>query len=502
MKIKILATLAAFLMLVGCNNKWLDGAQPQDGSLTEEIVFSSENGVQNALTGLYSMIRSYSPWAGEDNGGVHNVYGYRTQIAGFDVMGNDIVIYAPYGYFTGEAVWNAPVFNKTGTRSAVYWISFYKYINNANAIIKAINASKFADDYKKEIISEAKAIRAWSYFQLSRIYQATYAIAKDKPCVPIYTEPATAAETGKPRSSVADVYKFILEDLSDANIQAMPTTKVRNYSLNRYGAYAIRSQVKLQMEDWAGAQADANEAIGSNSANFPLMNTEEYLKGFNTLNREVIWGLDINQDQGNGIASFAAFAAADYATFPYFCFYINNDFQALFTSPTDVRTSQIVVNNKNPKNPNHFISLKFLSKFDFEMDDYLIRASEMVLIQAECFARLGADAEAQRMLFLLQSTRDPKAVQPTATGNALIENILVERRKELYGEIGVEYFDLYRLHRPLVRSGNHFDVRLFTVPSAETNPEMWMLQIPQQENQSNPNNSEKDNNPVRATPKP
>ncbi|MEG2494096.1 MAG: RagB/SusD family nutrient uptake outer membrane protein, partial [Mucinivorans sp.] len=208
MKIKILATLAAFLMLVGCNNKWLDGAQPQDGSLTEEIVFSSENGVQNALTGLYSMIRSYSPWAGEDNGGVHNVYGYRTQIAGFDVMGNDIVIYAPYGYFTGEAVWNSPNFNKTGTRSAVYWISFYKYINNANAIIKAINASKFADDYKKAIISEAKAIRAWSYFQLSRIYQATYAIAKDKPCVPIYTEPATAAETGKPRSSVADVYKF------------------------------------------------------------------------------------------------------------------------------------------------------------------------------------------------------------------------------------------------------------------------------------------------------
>ncbi|MEG2494095.1 MAG: RagB/SusD family nutrient uptake outer membrane protein, partial [Mucinivorans sp.] len=137
-----------------------------------------------------------------------------------------------------------------------------------------------------------------------------------------------------------------------------------------------------------------------------------------------------------------------------------------------------------------------------EMDDYLIRASEMVLIQAECFARLGADAEAQRMLFLLQSTRDPKAVQPTATGNALIENILVERRKELYGEIGVEYFDLYRLRRPLVRSGNHDDVKLFTVPSAETNPEMWMLQIPQQENQSNPNNSEKDNNPVRTTPKP
>jgi sugar-specific transcriptional regulator TrmB len=53
----------------------------------------------------------------------------------------------------------------------------------------------------------------------------------------------------------------------------------------------------------------------------------------------------------------------------------------------------------------------------------------------------------------LQNNRDVKAVKSNNTG-ALLEEILVERRKELYLEIGVEWFDAKRLRRGITRTGN------------------------------------------------
>jgi hypothetical protein len=54
----------------------------------------------------------------------------------------------------------------------------------------------------------------------------------------------------------------------------------------------------------------------------------------------------------------------------------------------------------------------------------------------------------------LQNNRDVKAVKSNNTGAALLEEILVERRKELYLEIEVEWFDAKRLRRGITRTGN------------------------------------------------
>ena len=45
------------------------------------------------------------------------------------------------------------------------------------------------------------------------------------------------------------------------------------------------------------------------------------------------------------------------------------------------------------------------------------------------------------MLYELQLDRDPNAVASGNTGQALIDEILLERRKELYGEVGVGYLE-------------------------------------------------------------
>ena len=82
----------------------------------------------------------------------------------------------------------------------------------------------------------------------------------------------------------------------------------------------------------------------------------------------------------------------------------------------------------------------------------------------------------------MQSNRDVNAVKSTNTGADLLEEILLERRKELYAEIGVEWFDAKRLVRGITRDGNQ-RVLVTLVP----NDKRFFLKIPQNEIDSNDN---------------
>ena len=80
-------------------------------------------------------------------------------------------------------------------------------------------------------------------------------------------------------------------------------------------------------------------------------------------------------------------------------------------------------------------------KFAFTSDIPIVRSVEMQLIEAEAMARLGDETEAANLLYELQKNRDVNAIPSGNIGELLIDEILVERRKELYGEIGVEWYD-------------------------------------------------------------
>ena len=68
------------------------------------------------------------------------------------------------------------------------------------------------------------------------------------------------------------------------------------------------------------------------------------------------------------------------------------------------------------------------------------------------------------------------------SGEALIEEILVERRKELYGEMGVEWFDAKRLRRGITRTGNQ---RLKSAANLLPDDKKFYLKIPQKEIDAN-----------------
>ena len=107
----------------------------------------------------------------------------------------------------------------------------------------------------------------------------------------------------------------------------------------------------------------------------------------------------------------------------------------------------------------------------------------MYLIEAEALARqTGKEAQAKDVLLLLAKNRDPQYTLSTNTGQALIEEILIQRRIELWGE-GRNWTDLKRLNLPLVRptsanAGGGLHVESFAVKIFEpagTNNWLWML---------------------------
>jgi len=86
-----------------------------------------------------------------------------------------------------------------------------------------------------------------------------------------------------------------------------------------------------------------------------------------------------------------------------------------------------------------------------QVDCPYMRVAEMYLNEAEGYARAGQDALAQQALYDLIITRDPAYAKSAKTGSALIEEIMLHRRIELWGE-GFRYFDLKRLNLPCIRN--------------------------------------------------
>ncbi|MBD0295751.1 MAG: RagB/SusD family nutrient uptake outer membrane protein, partial [Flavisolibacter sp.] len=99
--------------------------------------------------------------------------------------------------------------------------------------------------------------------------------------------------------------------------------------------------------------------------------------------------------------------------------------------------------------------------------------------------RLSKNTEAQDLLLTLVKSRDPDYVKPTKTGQALIDEISLQRRIELWGE-GFRFLDLKRTNSPLDRTGANHNAAIavtLTVPAGDV---QWEWLFPQDEINANP----------------
>ena len=117
-----------------------------------------------------------------------------------------------------------------------------------------------------------------------------------------------------------------------------------------------------------------------------------------------------------------------------------------------------------------------------------MRAAEMYLIEAEARARRAEPrlCTAQQALFTLVKNRNPSYVLTTNTGQALIDEILWNRRVEFWGE-GFRFTDLKRMNLPMNRVGipNHL-VAFAVTMNVPAGDKLWEFLFAQDEMNTNP----------------
>jgi len=406
-------------------------------SVADTEVFQTVAGAQAALNGAYYHMRAY------DSGGANRSddYGIPSIQIISDLSGEDMIAWGGwYNYvynYWGET--RGDIF-----RSSQLWTFHYRLINNVNSIITYVDDCVGSEQEKQYIKGQALAIRGWAYFTLARLFQQTYIIAKDMPGMPIYLEPTTEKTEGKPRGTLEQTYAQVLSDLNQA--ETMLDGFDRGNRINNFDQSVVQgvlAQVYQVMNNWQKTEEYAKKLLDK----YPLTTNEQYLSGFNDdTTPSWIWGMRQTEEQNMGDYSlFAMWANGTRKCFTFQAYFVADDFVKLFKEE-DIRYQYEVWWDMI------YASFKFRDNDECRGSVVFMRTEEMLLTAAEAAAKQGKDSEAKELLWRLQDMRN--ATRTEANGQDLIDAILIERRKEMYGE-GHALFDITRNQLPLLRTGNH-----------------------------------------------
>lgn len=162
------------------------------------------------------------------------------------------------------------------------WVAFFNVVSVSNYAIEAMDT--FYDQLPQETDKataiqyqgEAKTIRAYAYFQLTRLFGNVPKIDKNY----------TADELGKlPQTGTAQLYEFILKDLDEA-IEVLPESYTNLYPgrITKYTAAAIKAKVCLYNEQYDEAAKMCDMVIASGKFNLlPVFSTYFSLAGKNSV---------------------------------------------------------------------------------------------------------------------------------------------------------------------------------------------------------------------------
>lgn len=478
------------LALAACKKEYL-ATKPTD-AVDNSLVFTTTQNADVALNGIYRYMfeRTTAVTVNQQNkpgvGGIMLLQ---------DFLGEDLHI-STTNWFSAEASWNAHRADNNIAVSYPYR-TFYRIIGNANYIIDNIDGASGSDEDKKRIKSEALTLRGWAHYYLVQLFGKRYD-AGAKPNaqlgVPLLL---SSTDSNKPRATVEEVYAAVNKDLDDA-IALSSVSRSNKSHINVWVTKGIKARVALTMQDYPNAIKYAKEVVDGNV--FPLMSIADYQKGFNdNALSEYMWASMPSIDQDDTFGSF----------FGQIAYNANTSFMranpkrinsALYNliPATDVRKSMwepapTVANFPLPAT--NFSRQPYMSrKFSVKLtegsslgDVPLMRSAEIYLILAEAYANTpGSEASAQSTLFTLVSKRDPGAVISISTGQALIDEIIFQRRIELWGE-GARWLDLKRLNQPLDRTKapNFVSTAVASTMTIPAGDLKWQYLIPRAEMEAN-----------------
>lgn len=345
---------------------------------------------------------------------------------------------------------------------------------------------------------QAKAIRAFAYLNLVPYFQFRYALDTLAPTVPIMADEKTAIDPlNNPRAPMNQMYKYILSDLTDAIADLDGFKRENKGIIDQQVAYGLRARAYLNMERWAEAAADAEKAVAGYE---PYAMSELTQPGFNEASdHNWMWAVLIPQSMaGSALSTFpsqlGSFSGNSYTAWGAIYRCINkllwdkipatdvrrawwldenlhspylegltwaDDDAGVVYSGQEIATAEIA-DVKQKMLP--FTNVKFGQRSGVgspynDGDWCLMRAEEMIFIQAEATAKAGDLAKGKSILEnFVKTYRDPAFVSKAGDTEAFTNEVLLQRRIELWGE-GFAMADRMRLGKHIVRF----------IPGRETN---------------------------------
>jgi hypothetical protein len=492
--IGFVVALISMVLTQSCSDSFLD-KQPTDNVSSSDVFTSTEGGV-SVLNGIYRYMYSYNTYG--RSSGRHDDFGQPSVQIMLDVMGDDMPMTIAYFY---SSDYNYLYTERSDySRTHMLWNFYYDIINNVNGILDNKEAFEGSQEEINYVLGQAYTLRAFSYFYLVNLYQQTYKGSENAKAVPVYL---TQTTDGDEVSTVQKVYDQITADiklgvemLENANPPGEPDElKAHASHIDVYGARALYARIALQMEDWTTARDMAKAARSGKS--YRLMSAAEYTAGFNSAdNPEWLWGFKVNVDDNAIYPSFYSHmdpnqngyggALGNYKQISQVLYdrILDSDVRKQVFKPVNVYKKDKDGKKTDEVEKVIYYQYKFISSGNFLGDLVQQRLAEAYLIEAECEARLGNDGNAQTVLFDLMTTRDSEYVKSTNGDKDLLDEILLHRQIELWGE-GRRWFDIKRLKIGLDRTADNLNDGLARIVKLEAGDSHFMFPIPQLETDVN-----------------
>lgn len=481
LKITGIATLLLFG--VSCSEEFLE-QEPSEFLTTDQIADAADKNpavVRGTLTGIYSLM--VETRTGGTSG--HDDFGHKGYDIYGDMLSGDMALsVSTYGWYRASITEFGATQDFTEWDNYQVWRYYYRIIRSANTVIAALGGNDVVPEMEenKHIMGQAKAIRAHSYFYLTQYFAKGFDPSEE--ILPLYDD---LEDQNGPKMATSEIFNLIERDLTDAISLLNGFTRSEKNEINESVAKGILAYVYAARGDkWQEVYDLTNDAM----AGYSIITGDGVVGGFNDVNDPSwMWGVDLTSDVGLGLVSW--WGQIDRFTYSYAwagdAKAIDADLYAAIPD-NDLRKAQFEAPSGG------YADLMPLYKFydparviggqnPVTTDYVFMRVEEMYLLNAEAAANLGMDGEAVNSLKALLNERvDDVAYLDDLSGQALLDEIYLQTRIELWGE-GKSYLAMKRNKATVVRGSNHLSFVGVPIPYDD---ERLTFEIPESEIQNNP----------------
>lgn len=319
-----------------------------------------------------------------------------------------------------------------------FYKRFYLSLARINKIFAQVEKAQLAGDDVDAQLGELYALRAMFHFDLARLFSKLPSTASSSDLGIVLSTQVYPSDYKGERATIAKTYETILEDLQTA-LSKLPETADKELGhINYWGARALRARVYLYMEKNAEALTDAQYVIDHSP--YQLLSKEAYAGSWAKEGSDEsifeIMVTSLYNVQRNSLGYYTH--AEGYAEAG-----ITTSFKEFLQArPKDIRSTLIAEETDTDGKTNKGWYIQKYPGRDGQIyvnSPKVIRLSEVYLIAAEAALKSGKGDPASFINTLRQNRIEDYEDVTTVT----LDDILTERRLELYGE-GHSAWDYWR----------------------------------------------------------